>query len=186
MAGAPRDCRAFALVREGAVMRIPGFLVLCLVFAACDGGAVRQASRMTNFEATQQDFDSIARDVFKKIDPSRNVIFIVVPAGIDPRARKALERVHHVVPAAPGPPDTLPDGYFSVHTFTIEDGEAHIDGQLGPATGRMTSANMPDCGKNYSVAYYMEGGDWVSHGFKLRVCTESRHWTPLDDATPTH
>lgn len=173
--------------REGfIIMQIVGLFLLCLVLAACNGGVMRQASRMTNFEATQQDFDSIARDVFKTIDPSHSVNFIVVPAGIDPKARKALESVHHVVSAAPGPPGTLPVGYFSLRAFTIEDGEAHVDGQLGPATGRMTAANMPDCGKEYSVAYYMEGGDWVSHAFKVGTCTESRHWVPLDDTAPTH
>ena len=167
-------------------MRRVGVVLLCIVIAACNGGITRQASRMTNFEATQQDFDSIARDVFRRIDPNHSVNFIVVPTSIDPRARKALESVHHIVPAAPGPPGTLPAGYFVLHAFTIEDGAAQVEGQLGPATGLMTAANMPDCGKNYSVAYYLDGGDWVSHSYKLGTCTESRHWVPLDDAASAH
>jgi hypothetical protein len=89
--------------------------------------------------------------------------------------------VHPTVGTVPGAPGTLPTGYFRVTEFSIEDGAAHLDGQLGPATGLMTAANMPDCGKGLSISFYLEGGDWVSHAYKTTTCAESRHWVPVDE-----
>jgi hypothetical protein len=50
----------------------------------------------------------------------------------------------------------------------------------------MTAAGMPDCGKGYSVSFYLEGGDWVSHAYKTTTCAESRNWTPLDEKASAH
>ena len=165
---------------EVGALRLAVALVVCCGLPGCNGTQLT-AARMTNFEATQQDFDSIARAAFKIIESKGDVTTIVVPKGIDPRALAALRRVHPTVPSAPGAPGTLPDGYFRVSAFSIEDGEAHLDGQLGPVTGLMTAANMPDCGKGYSVSFYIEAGDWVSHAYKTTTCAESRHWIPLDE-----
>jgi hypothetical protein len=162
---------------------------LCCGLAACNGmeaKQARQAERMTNFEATQWDFDAIARAAFKTIESKGEVSTIVVPKGLDPRALDALRRVHPTAAAVPGAPGTLPVGYFRVNAFTIEDGAAELDGRLGPATGLMTAANMPDCGKGYSVSFYLEGGDWVSHAYKTTTCAESRNWTPLDEKSSGH
>ncbi len=156
------------------------FVFLCVVLAGCNGTELT-ARRMQNFEATQDDFDAIARAAFKIIESKGDVTTIVAPSGLDLRAASALRRVHPAVASAPGAPGTLPDGYFRVTAFSIEDGEAHLDGQLGPVTGLMTAANMPDCGKGYSVSFYIEAGDWVSHAYKTTTCDESRHWIPLDE-----
>jgi hypothetical protein len=169
---------------ESVTTRLTAFAFLCGGLVACNGMEARQAKqaeRMKNFEATQWDFDSIARVAFKTIESKGEVTTIVVPKGLDPRALDALRRVHPTVATAPGAPDTLPAGYFRVNAFTIEEGTAQLDGQLGPATGLMTAANMPDCGKGYSVSFYLEGGDWVSHAYKTTTCSESRHWAPLDE-----
>jgi hypothetical protein len=141
----------------------------------------KQAERMKNFEATQWDFEVIARAAFKTIESKGAVTTIVVPKDLDPRALDALRHVHPVVATAPGARGTLPVGYFRVTAFTIEDGAAQLDGQPGPATGLMTAANMPDCGKGYSVSFYLEGGDWVSPAYKTTTCAESRNWTPVDE-----
>jgi hypothetical protein len=155
-------------------------IVLACAAAGCDGGATRQSRRMTDFEATQDDFDAIARVAFKTIERKGDVQTIVVPPGIDARALDALRRVHPTVRTAPGAPGTLPAGYFRVIDFTIEDGAARLDGQLGPATGAMTSADMRDCGQGFSISFDLEGGDWVSGAYKTTTCAESRHWVPLD------
>jgi hypothetical protein len=158
---------------------------LCGGLVACNGMAAkqaRQAARMENFEATQWDFEVIARAAFKTIEGKGDVTTIVVPKGLDARALDALRHVHPTVSTTPGAAGTLPVGYFRVTAFTIEDGAAQLDGQLGPATGLMTVANMPDCGTGYSVSFYLEGGDWVSHAYKTTTCSESRHWTPLNSA----
>lgn len=155
--------------------------VACTI-AGCNGEQLT-ARRMQDFEATQQDFEAIARAAFKIIDRNGEVTTIVLPKGLDPRAADALRHVHPAVASAPGAPGTLPAGYFRVSEFTIEDGAAELSGQLGPVTGLMTAANMPDCGKGYSVSFYLEAGDWVSHAYKTTTCAESRHWIPLDDTS---
>lgn len=174
---------------ESPTTRLTVSAFLCCGLVACNGMELkqaRQAERMRDFEATQSDFDAIARAAFKTIESKGDVNTIVVPKGLDPRALDALRRVHPTVATAPGAPGTLPVGYFRVSAFTIEDGAAELDGQLGPATGLMTAANMPDCGKGYSVSFYLEGGDWVSHAYKTTTCSESRRWVPLDDSAATH
>jgi hypothetical protein len=146
----------------------------------------KQAERMRNFEATQWDFEAIARAAFQIIESKGTVTTIVVPRGLDPRALDALRRVHPTVANTPGAPGTLPAEYFRVTAFTIEDGTAQLDGRLGPATGLTTAANMPDCGKGYSVPFYLEGGDWVSHAYKTTTCTKSRNWTPIGETPLGH
>jgi len=166
-------------------LTVPAFL--CCALVACNGMEARQAkqdARMKNFEATQWDFDAIARAAFKTIESKGEVTTIVVPKGLDPRALDALRHVHPTVATIPGAAGTLPAGYFRVSAFTIDDGAAELAGQLGPATGLVTAAGMPDCGKGFSVSYYLEGGDWVSHAYKTTSCAESRHWAPLDPKTP--
>jgi hypothetical protein len=161
--------------------------LVCCAQVGCNGQVARDAKqneRMTNFEATQWDFDVIARAAFKTIESKGEVTTIVVPEHLGPQALSALRHVHPIVTTAPGVAGTLPAGYFKVATFTIEEGVAELDGQLGPATGVMTAANMPDCGKVYSIAYALEGGDWVSHAYKTTTCSESRNWTPLDEKAP--
>ncbi len=133
---------------------------VCSSLAACNGVQSQQAKRAADFHVTQDDFDSIARVTFKLIDAKGDISTIVAPASLDPRARQALKDVHPTVAVAPGPANTLPAGYFMVRKFSIEEGVARLEGQLGPVTGLMTAANMPDCGKEYSVAFYIEGGDW--------------------------
>lgn len=169
--------------REVLIVRFVVAATLLCILPGCNGTKLT-AERMQNFEATQQDFDSIARAAFKIIETKGYVTTIVLPKGLDARAADALHRVHPTVGSAPGAPNTLPAGYFRVSAFSIEDGEAHLDGQLGPVTGLMTAANMPDCGKGYSVSFYLEAGDWVSHAYKTTTCAESRHWVPLDEKAP--
>ncbi|MEO5625896.1 MAG: hypothetical protein ABIQ70_07810 [Dokdonella sp.] len=151
--------------------------------AACNGLQSQQKKRMTDFHATQNDFDSIAVVTFKQIDAKGEIHTIVAPPSLDPRAREALKHVHPIVTEAPGSANTLPVGYFLVREFSVEEGEANVVGQLGPVTGQMTAAHMPDCAKEYSVAFYIEGGDWVNHAYKATTCAESRQWVPVDEAS---
>ena len=157
---------------------------ICFTLVACNGAQYKQAKRMTDFQVTQSDFDSIAVATFKLIDAKRDIDIIVAPTSLDSRARQALGNVHPIVTVSPGAANTLPARYFLVREFRVEEGEAHIEGQLGPVTGLLTAANMPDCGKVYSVGFYIEGGDWVSHAYKMTTCAESRHWVPVDEASP--
>jgi hypothetical protein len=159
--------------------------LLCSFLAACNGVQTQQARRMADFQVTQRDFDAIAIATFKLIDAKGEIGTFVASASLDQRARQALRNVHPVVSVAPGAPNTLPAGYFLVRTFEVEEGQATVDGQWGPVTGVITAANMPDCGKQYSVAFYIEGGDWVSHAYKVSTCAESRHWVPADEASPS-
>jgi hypothetical protein len=164
-------------------MRILFTALACATLAACNGATYMQAKRMTDFQVTQHDFDAIAVVTFKQIDAHHGIETIVAPASLDPRARQALRNVRPVVAAAPGPQGTLPAGYFLVREFSVDEGEAHLEGQLGPVTGLMTAANMPDCGKEYSIVFSIEGGDWVNHAYKMSTCAESRHWVPVDETS---
>jgi hypothetical protein len=175
---------AIVATRKRRISQLAIAALLSCSLLACNGGKVRQDERMNDFEATQRDFESIARAAFKMIETRGPVTTIVLPGGLDVRAADALRHVHPTVTTAPGAPDTLPAGYFRVTDFRIEDGAAHLDGQLGPATGLMTAANMPDCGTGLSISFYLEGGDWVSHAYKTTTCSQSRHWRALDDPSP--
>lgn len=166
-------------------MRVVVVALLCVGLVACNGLQYQQAKRMKDFQVTQADFNSIAVAAFKLIDPKGDIETIVAPASLDPRARQALKNVHPVVAAAPGPANTLPARYFLVREFIVDEGVANLDGQLGPVTGLMTAANLPDCGKEYTVAFAIEGADWVSHTYKVATCAESRHWVPVDEPSPT-
>lgn len=165
-------------------MRIIVTLLIGSSLSACNGLQYQQDKRMANFQVTQRDFDAIAVVTFKQIDVKGDIGTIVAPASLDARAREALRHVHPIVATAPGPAKTLPVGYFLVREFSVEEGEAHLDGQLGPVTEMMTAANMRDCGKEYSIAFTIEGGDWVNHGYKAATCAESRHWVPADEPSP--
>ncbi|MEO7430903.1 MAG: hypothetical protein ABIR62_02540 [Dokdonella sp.] len=165
-------------------MRMIVTLLIGFSLSACNGLQYQQDKRMVNFQVTQRDFDAIAVVTFKQIDAKGDIATIVAPASLDPRARDALRRVHPIVATAPGAANTLPAGYFLVRQFSVEEGEAHLDGQLGPVTARMTAANIPDCGKEYSIVFTIEGGDWVNHAYKASSCAESRHWVPADDPSP--
>jgi hypothetical protein len=158
--------------------------VLCCMLAACNGSAVRQAERMRAFEATQWDFDAIARAAFEIIGSKGEVTTIIVGDGLDPRALAALRHLHPTRLAAPGAQGTLDAGTFRVSVFAIVDGTAQLEGQLGPATGRITPAGMPDCGTGYAFLFELEGGDWASHAYKTTTCARSRNWTPLDGSPP--
>ena len=76
------------------VVRLAGGSVLCCALVGCNGGKVKQAERMNDFEATQQDFDSIARAAFKMIETKGEVTTIVVPKGLGARA---LDALHHCI-----------------------------------------------------------------------------------------
>lgn len=143
---------------------------------------------MRNFIVSADDFNEIAEATFALIDPNKSITVIVVPSTLDPRAVAALKQVRPIipfVPAAPTATEILPAGYFLIRTFTIEgtdaEAQATIEGQFGPVTRTMTAANLPDCGKIYSVVFYLKGGEWFNPSYKVETCTETRHWIPIDE-----
>ena len=162
--------------------------VACVfLLTACDGMTYRQERRLANFLVTADDFNAIAETTFALIDPKNDIKTIAISATLDPRAVAALKRVRPVVPLVQAPTaaaEILPAGYFVVRMFSIEavdaEPEARIEGQLGPVTKTMTAANMPDCGKIYTVVFVLKGGEWFNPSYKIETCAESRHWVPLD------
>ena len=159
--------------------------LLLLVLTACDGAKLKQELRMHDFAVTDGDFYDIAKDTFARIDPHGAITTIVVPSDADPRVRKVLKTIARVVAPSAVPQsanESLPAGYFALQSFTIDDGVAMIEGQLGPVMRSVTAAGLPDCGKLYSVMYAIEGGDWVSHSYKVTRCDQTRHWVPIDEA----
>ena len=156
-------------------------LGLALLLVGCDGAQIRQTARMENFVAEDGDFRLIAKASFDLIDSKGSITTIVVPHSAERRVRAALKAVAKVIDedqvAADG---TLPAGYFRVRTFTIEDGVAYLEGQLGPVTNAVTAAGMRDCGRIYTIPIVLRGGDWVSRSYKVETCNEGRNWVPTD------
>ena len=165
-------------------MRSAILLFLICLLVACNGEQLRKDHKR-DVPVNANDFNSIANRALELIDPKDAISAIVVPSDLDPRARAALAKMKTLVSVdkvPQSPQYTLPARFFALTTFSIsvEDGSATFEGQLGPVARAMTAANMPDCGKIYTVAFYLDGDDWVSHAFKMGTCTESRHWTPID------
>jgi hypothetical protein len=179
---AARRGRAATTIRtERTIVRTIFMAFTCVALTACNGATYLQTRRMADFHVDQRDFDAIAAETFRQIDAHGAIETIVAPPSLDPRARAALKRVHPLVAVAPGAAGTLPAGYFLVREFEVDEGEAHLEGQLGPVTGRTTAAGIADCGKEYSIAFAIEGGDWVNHAYKTSTCAQSRHWVPVDE-----
>ncbi|MBS1998381.1 MAG: hypothetical protein JSS86_18785 [Cyanobacteria bacterium SZAS LIN-2] len=161
-------------------MFVCGFSVL-LMLAGCAG------LQRAKFDIVDSDFDVIAEASLKKIDPRDTITTIVVPADTDPRARKALSRLHPVVAPAQVQVSSdllLPGGYFLLHSFRVELDGALFEGQLGPVTRHLTQANLQDCGKMYSVPFFLRDGDWYTPNYKVSTCDEKRIWWPADEAPP--
>ncbi len=139
-------------------------------------------------QVTEKDFELIAEVSLKKIDPHNTIATIVLPDDVDPRARKALARVHPVIASAQlhTPGDlVLPNGYFRLLTFNVDLEGSMFEGQLGPVTSTLTKANLADCGKIYSVPFFLRDADWYTPNYKVSSCDERRQWWPVDEAPPT-
>jgi hypothetical protein len=173
-------CKAArCIIREVYVLHVYARLVRPLLPA----GELRYPHRQ-NLEVINPDFQLIAGATLKLIDPKDAITTIVVPAGTDPRARKALANFRKVISPAQVPQSvgyTLPAGYFLLQTFRITEGEALFEGQLGPVTTSLAAVNIPDCGKIYSVPFFLYGDDWVGRSYKVTDCSQSRHWVPIDE-----
>ena len=159
-------------------------LPVALLIAGCDGAQLRQTARMQHFEANENDFRLIAKTSFEMIDPKASITTIIVPPELEPRAVAALKTIAKVLPADRTSADmTMPAGYFRMRAFSIEDGVAFIEGQLGPVTNAMTPAGLRDCGTIFTVPFELRGGDWVSRTRKIETCAASRHWVAVDADT---
>lgn len=157
------------------------WILAAFLLAGCAG------LQRAKFDIFQSDFDSIAEASLKKIDPHDGITTIVVPVDADPRARKALSRLHAVVAPAQVRPSNdllLPGGYFLLRGFRVELDGALFEGQLGPVTRNLTQANLQDCGRIYSVPFFLRDGDWYTPNYKVSTCDEKRIWWPADQAPP--
>jgi len=139
------------------------------------------------FSIVDRDFELIAETSLKKIDPHRDIIAIVTPSDIDPRARKALAGLRPLIAPDQVPASNesvLPQGYFLLQAFRVELDGAVFEGQLGPITRKLTKAALPDCGKIYSVPFFLNGTDWFNPNYKVTTCDERRVWWPAGEAPP--
>lgn len=130
------------------------------------------------------DFELIAETSLKKIDPHHE---IVAPSDIDSRARKALAGLRPLIAPDHVPASNewvLPQGYFLLQAFRVELDGAVFEGQLGPVARKLTKAALPDCGKIYSVPFFLNGADWFNPNYKVTTCDERRVWWPAGEAPP--
>lgn len=137
----------------------------------------------SNFQVEDQDFGLIADAALKMIERTHHVAAFVVSADTDPRARSALRKLRQVVApeAVPKPAElVLPDEYFVIERFTIENSVAMVEGQIGPITKAAEGRNLPGCGLRFSMAFFWEIKEWRSHSYKVLDCAQPRSWTPVD------
>lgn len=156
---------------------------ISVTLAGCDGYALKQERRMKNFIANQGDYNELAQATFQLLDPNKNIRILLVTSAINPEAVIALKRIRNVatyVEPVAGAHTTLAAGQFIVSKFTVGNGEALIEGQLGPVTNTITAVGLPDCGTIYTAPWFIRGGEWHSPSIKILTCAESRHWTPLE------
>ena len=160
------------------------WVALCTVLA---GGCAHVSLRdVKNFQATDADYFDIANACLDTIERTSHVETIVVPSDIDRRARAVLMKIRHVAPPEAVPPSTaykLPEHWFVLQTFVIADGAATFEGQLGPVLRTPQPPAADDCGRNYAFQYFLEPSGWSSQSYKITVCSESRHWVPVDEPT---
>lgn len=165
-------------------MRIAIALLALCCLAGCDGTKYRQSQTRTT-AVEDGDFSLLAEAGFKQIDPKGEIKMFIIAAKIDPRAREALKKIAKILPqnqAEQIAECAVPEGVFIVREFSIDDGIATIDGTLGPVTCKMTAANLPDCGRNFTMQFFLQGLDWVNPSYKVRTCEQRRNWTPVDAA----
>lgn len=163
-------------------------IAISTILAGCDGYALKQERRMKDFAPNQGDYNEIAQATFHLLDPDKKIHLWLVTSAIQPEAVLALKRMGNVatyISPPAGAHGTLAAGQFIVSTFTVGNGEALIEGQLGPVTNEITAAGLPDCGTMYSAPWFIQGGEWHSPSIKIMTCAESRHWTPVDPPKST-
>ena len=152
----------------------------CAFIAACAQLLPRDRSE---FQVENQDFELIAEASLKMIERTHRVAAFVVPSDVDSRARKALQKLRPVVTPNELPKSSdlaVPDEYFVVEHFTIEDAVAQVEGQIGPITKAAEGKNLPGCGLCFSMAFFWEIKEWRSHSYKILDCAQTRSWTPVD------
>jgi hypothetical protein len=152
----------------------------CTLLSGCTQLVPRDRQQ---FKVEDQDFAIIADASLKLVERTRPVITFVVPPAADARARAALKKLRAVARPEDVPKATdyvLPEGYFIVERFDIEDGAANFEGELGPVTRAAEGKNLPGCGLRFSMAFYWEAKGWASHSYKILDCAKTRMWTPVD------
>jgi hypothetical protein len=154
-------------------------LLGCTLIAACAQLIPRDTQ---NFKVEQQDFELIAEASIKLVERTSPVSTIVVTPGLDARVDTALKKLRPVVRSDDVQRSgeyVLPEDYFVVERFTIEDGVAQVDGEIGPITKAAEGRNIPGCGLRFSMVFFWETKAWASHSYKIIDCAKTRSWTPV-------
>ena len=169
--------------RIAVATRIATRLIALTIACAMLAGCAAMPRDRSDFRVEDQDFELIADASLKMIERSHHVDTFVAAADIDTRARAALKGLRPVIAPGSVPKSVdlaLPDQYFVVERFTIEDSVALVEGQIGPITKAAEGKNLPGCGLRFSMAFFWEIKEWRSHSYKILDCAQLRSWTPVD------
>jgi len=161
----------------------PGRTALLLLVAALCACAQLVPRDNAHFKVEDSDFGLIAAAGLRLVERTATVTTFVVDTGLDPRAAVALKRLRPVMrrsDVSSSAELALPDGYFVVENFAIEEETAMFEGQLGPVTRSAENRNLPGCGLRFSVAFYWQVTSWANHSYKIIDCAKTRSWTPVD------
>jgi len=161
-------------------MRGAALIAGCAFLGACTQFVPRDAQ---NFKVDEQDFQLIADASIKIVERSKAVNTIVVRAELDRRALDAFRKLRPVVKLTEVQQTSelaLPEGYFVIDRFSIDEDVAQFEGEIGPITQAAKGKNMPGCGLGFSMAFFWEINVWRSHSYKIVDCATTRSWTPVD------
>ena len=156
----------------------PGRTALLLLLVAALCACAQLVPRdSAHFKVEDSDFSLVAAAALRLVERTAAVTTFVIDAGLDPRAVAALKRLRPVMrrnDVLPSAELALPDGYFVIENFSIEDDTAMFEGQLGPITRSAENRNLPGCGLRFSVAFYWQVTSWANHSYKVIDCAKTR------------
>jgi len=134
----------------------------------------------------EYDFYSIANFALKAIERIGPVKTFVVPPKLDIYARGALADLRPVIELENMPSSgeySLPDGYFLVQVFSVDESIAEFDGRRGPVLRPGQPGSEDHCGTTFIMPFELEREDkrqvWASHSYKTKVCDSTHIIVPV-------
>jgi hypothetical protein len=107
------------------------------------------------------------------ITQSRGAMVVVLPTGMNERARRAIRAVCNTVERKDVPETTgfsLPSGYFLLEYAAIDGYLARVAGVLGPVPKPKPGVIMLACGTGYYIDLRVDGTSWTITNVMLREC----------------
>jgi hypothetical protein len=110
-------------------------------------------------------FDAARREVETR---KGSIEAIWLDASVDDQFRAVLIRERQAKAGNDaGVPQALPERYFIVESFHLEDTHGRLAGTLGP---RSSPATMGACGTGFTLVLHRDQGNWRAQVATIRLC----------------